>query len=118
MEKNDFTAAIQSFEIARAQIRYHTSRTLFVVSLVGSHRAVIATLCSLSGRYPDGNLIMSVSPFNNAYVKPYIQHSAPRMRSSASTNFGASRERRGTLVRIWNGLLVSCNASCGVLLRV
>ncbi|KAF8546581.1 hypothetical protein OG21DRAFT_1102783 [Imleria badia] len=34
MERNDITAAIQSFEHGRAQIRHHTSLTLSVVSLI------------------------------------------------------------------------------------
>ncbi|KAF8546186.1 WD40 repeat-like protein, partial [Imleria badia] len=34
MERSEFTAAIQSFQHGRAQMRHHTSRTLFVVSLI------------------------------------------------------------------------------------
>ncbi|KAF8546871.1 hypothetical protein OG21DRAFT_1027557 [Imleria badia] len=51
MDKGDFTAAIQSFEHGRAQMRHHTSRTLFVISLVG---LLIATIVMY--RYPSPSL--------------------------------------------------------------
>ncbi|KAF8554674.1 WD40 repeat-like protein [Imleria badia] len=38
VESGDFTAAIQSFERARAQMRHHTSRTLLLVSLISGWR--------------------------------------------------------------------------------
>ena len=34
MEANNYKGAIQSFERAKAQMRHHTSRPLFMVSLV------------------------------------------------------------------------------------
>ena len=42
MEKDDCTAAIQSFEHGQAQLRHYKSRTLFVVSLVAFLIAAMA----------------------------------------------------------------------------
>ena len=57
MDRRDHEGAIQYFERARTQMRHHTSRTLFVVSLVGLLTAIIAThsnLCQISGWQFDG----------------------------------------------------------------
>ncbi|KAF8415520.1 hypothetical protein L210DRAFT_3585881, partial [Boletus edulis BED1] len=62
MQCNDYEGAIQSFERARAQMQYHTTRPLFVVSLVRYLISITATcLLAVSDRSLDGNLMISTS---------------------------------------------------------
>ena len=86
MECCDYEGAMQSFERARAQMRHHTSRPLFVISLVSFQTVMLRPIeITPSDRCPDGNLIISALRFNRVCVMPYMQPVAPRMRSSVST---------------------------------
>lgn len=82
MESGDYECAIRSFEHARAQLHNRTSRPPLMVSLVNFPPLPRDTLSlvTVSDRYPDGNLTVSVSRFNSAFVKPSMQQVVQRRR--------------------------------------
>lgn len=60
MDRCDYERAIQNFERARTQMRYHESRTLFVISLVSLFAIVVITHQKTPfARYPGGSSTIS-----------------------------------------------------------
>ena len=85
MESGEYERAIESFEHAQAQTRHHRSQSLLVVSLVSSLTALLQYIKMVTFfiiRYPVGNLMISISPFDRAFVKPYMQQVARRRPAS------------------------------------
>ena len=84
MERGDYEGAIQSFEHARAQMRHYGGRPLLVVSWVSFLMMYCNVSKSLtdSDRYPDGNLIISTSRFDNVSVKVCMQRVARKMQAN------------------------------------
>ena len=79
MESGNYEDAIQSFGHARAQLRPYPNQSLFVISLASFSTLDLSISLTVTGRYLDGNLMISTSQFDNASVMPYIQRGTETM---------------------------------------